>query len=175
MFCVSEAQAAVIRTAFEQRDCVGYFQALAMSRGLESASAPLRNGNRCWYAHRPCRGLSADGFRWNRSKNSKDWPYSSDCDCEISTVVGKTLWPFRKYTGGWRPTPRSFDARSGALGMVALESDATCVALHRWLRTTRFEPEAHTISDGQTHARRLTEIKVTRPASRWVSSVVDPG
>jgi len=120
MFCVSEAQAAVIRTAFEQRDCVGYFQALAMSRGLESASAPLRNGNRCWYAHRPCRGLSADGFRWNRSKNSKDWPYSSDCDCEISTVVGKTLWPFRKYTGGWRPAPRSFDARSGALGMVAL-------------------------------------------------------
>jgi len=133
-----------------------------MSRGLESASAPLRNGNRCWYAHRPCRDLIAVGFRWNRSKNSKDWPYSSDCDCEISTVVGKTLWPFRKYTGGWRPAPRSFDARSGALGMVALESDATCVALNRWLRTTRFEPEAHTLSDGQTLIKQGGETGAPR-------------
>src|SRR3954453_14570053 len=52
--CVSEAHAAVIRTAFEQRgelSAVGelrrLFPALAASRWLESASAPLLAGTRC--------------------------------------------------------------------------------------------------------------------------------
>jgi hypothetical protein len=56
MFCVSEAQAAVIRTAFEQRGELSavvelrrYFRALIATRWLESASALLLAGNRCWY------------------------------------------------------------------------------------------------------------------------------
>jgi hypothetical protein len=42
-----------------------------MSRGLESASAPLRNGNRCWVRPSDVPRAKRDGFRWNRSKNSK--------------------------------------------------------------------------------------------------------
>jgi hypothetical protein len=143
---------------------------LAVSHLLENAFAPLRNSNRRWYAHRLCSDLSVGGFRWNRSKNSKDWPYSSDCDCDISTVVGKTLWPFRKYTGGWRPALRSFDARSGALGMFTPESDTTGLALYRRLRSARFEPEADPISNGQTpikQGRRNRSAALTITSEVW--------
>jgi hypothetical protein len=34
--------------------------------------------------------------------------HASGFACQISSVVGKTLWPFRENTGGWRHAPRSF-------------------------------------------------------------------
>jgi hypothetical protein len=86
MFCVSEAQAAVIRTAFEQHgelsavveNCVGYFQALITLLWRGSASASSLAGN--------CRASNCHSLPAGQNQQSNEEARSALTPCRVCAL-----------------------------------------------------------------------------------------